>query len=106
MLVLPLDTSRPLLVLAAPTPQFKDRAAGVVATDRDTGAPLADVSLALPVDGGAPTVLRVTVPQPGIPEGLTMGSLVKAAGLVFLTGEKNGRTWQMFRAASVQAVKG
>jgi hypothetical protein len=105
MLFLPLDTSRPLLVLAPPSPQYKDRANGVVATDRDTGAPLADVSLALPVDGGAPTELRVTVPQPGIPDGLVMGSQVKAAGLVFLTGEKNGRTWQMFRAASITAVK-
>lgn len=106
MLVLPIDTSRPLLVLAAPTPQYKDRANGVVATDRDTGAPLADLSVAVPVDGGPPTVVRVTVPQPGIPDGLVMGALVKASGLVFLTGEKNGRTWQMARAASVAAVKG
>jgi hypothetical protein len=106
MLVLPIDTSRPLLVLAPPTPQLKDRANGVVATDRDTGQPLADLSLALPVDGGTPTVLRVTVPQPGIPEGLTMGSQVKATGLLFLTGEKNGRTWQMFRASAITAVKG
>src|ERR1041385_4010427 len=104
MLILPLDCSRPLLVLAAPTPQYKDRANGVVATDRDTGAPLADLSVAVPVDGGAPTVLRLTVPQPGIPENLAMGALVKASGLVFLTGEKNGRTWQMARAISVAAV--
>lgn len=105
MLVLPIDTSRPLLVLAPPSPQYKDRANGVVATDRDTGAPLADLSVAVPTDGGPPTVLRVTVPQPGIPDGLVMGALVKASGLVFLTGEKNGRTWQMARAASVAAVK-
>jgi hypothetical protein len=59
----------------------------------------------LPVDGGAPQVLRVAVPQPGVPDGLTMGSMVKATGLVFLTGEKNGRTWQMFRASAVTAVK-
>lgn len=56
MMVLPIDSTRPLLVLAPPTPQFKDRANGVIATDRDTGQPLADISLALPVDGGAPTV--------------------------------------------------
>jgi hypothetical protein len=105
MLSLPLDTSVSLLVLAAPVPQFKDRAAGVVATDRDTGAPVSEISLALPVDGGGPQVLRVAVPAPGIPDGLVMGSLVKATGLVFLTGEKNGRTWQMFRARAVTAVK-
>lgn len=105
MLVLPIDASRPLLVLAEPVPQFKDRANGVIATDRDTGAPLADVSLALPVDGGAPQVLRVSVPQPGVPAGLSMGSMVKATGLLFMTGEKNGRTWQMFRAQALAAVK-
>jgi len=58
MLILPIDSTRPLLVLAPPTPQFNDRANGVVATDATTGQPLADLSLALPVDGGTPTVLR------------------------------------------------
>lgn len=106
MLVLPLDTSRPLLVLAPPTPQFKDRANGVVATDRDTGAPLSEVSLAMPTDTGTPQVMRVAVPAPGIGDNLTMGTLVKVSGLVFLTGEKNGRTWQMFRASAIAAVKG
>jgi hypothetical protein len=105
LLFLPIDTTVPLLVLAAPSPQYKDRAAGLVATDRDTGAPLSEISLALPVDGGAPQVLRVTVPTPGVPDGLAMGSTVKATGLVFLTGEKNGRTWQMFRARVLTAVK-
>lgn len=105
MLILPIDTTKALLVLAPPAPQFKDRANGVVATDRDTGAPLAEISLALPMNGGSAQVLRVTVPQLGMPDGLAMGSLVKATGLVFLTGEKNGRTWQMFRVSAVTAVK-
>jgi len=105
MLVLPIDTARPLLVLGEPVPQFRDRANGVIATDRDTGAPLAEVSLALPVEGGAPQLMRVSLPQPGVPAGLAMGALVKATGLLFLTGEKNGRTWQIFRAQALTAVK-
>jgi hypothetical protein len=105
MLILPLDSTRALLVLSTPSPQFKDRANGIAATDRDTGAPLMEVSLALPTDSGAPQILRVSVPQPGVPDGLTMGSMVKATALTFLTGEKNGRTWQIFRAATITPSK-
>lgn len=39
MLVLPIDGSQTLLVLAVPAPQFKDKANGVAATDRVTGEP-------------------------------------------------------------------
>lgn len=105
MLVLPVDCSRPLLVLGEPADQFKDKAAGVLATDRETGAPLAEVNVALTVDGGQPQMLRVSVPRPGVPDRLGPGVFVKATGLVFVTGEKNGRTWQIFRAAALTAVK-
>ena len=105
MLVLPIDTSRPLLLLSAPSPQFKDRANGVPATDRDTGAPLMEATVALPSENGAPQVLRVSIPAPGVPDGLGMGQMVKATGLTFLTGEKNGRTWQIFRAAALTPSK-
>lgn len=105
MIVLPLDPTRALLVLSAASPQFKDRANGIPATDRDTGAPLMEVSLALPTDHGAPQILRVSIPAPGVPEGLAMGAMVKATGLTFLTGEKNGRTWQIFRANALTTTK-
>jgi hypothetical protein len=105
MLILPLDANRPLLLLSVPSPQFKDRANGMVATDRDTGAPLMEATVALPTDFGAPQVLRVSIPAPGIPDGLAMGAMVKATGLTFLTGEKNGRTWQIFRAAALTPSK-
>ena len=105
MMVLPLDNSRGLLVLAAPAPQFKDKANGVAATDRDTGAPLVEVAVALTVDGGTPQVLRISVPQPGVPKDLAIGHLVKATGLTLVTGEKNGRAWQIFRASALTAVK-
>jgi hypothetical protein len=53
-----IDGSRMLLVLGLPVPQFKDKANGVAATNRLTGAPLAEVPLALTVEGGEPQVLR------------------------------------------------
>ena len=54
MLVLPIDGTRTLLVLAPPALQFKDKANGIAATDRETGAPLVDVPVALTVEGGTP----------------------------------------------------
>jgi hypothetical protein len=105
MLVLPIDGSRALLVLATPVPQYKDRSAGIVATDRVTGAPLVEVPVALTVDGGQPQVLRISLPEPGVPKGLAVGQMVRASELMFVSGEKNGRTWQIFRAASLTAVK-
>ncbi len=105
MLILPIDPTRPLLLLSTPSPQFKDRANGVRATDRDTGAPLIEATVALPSENGAPQVLRVSIPAPGVPDGLGMGQMVKATGLTFLTGEKNGRTWQIFRATALTPSK-
>ncbi|MEO3781639.1 hypothetical protein ABGB16_33705 [Micromonospora sp. B11E3] len=106
MLVLPIDGSQTLLVLAVPVPQFKDKANGVAATDRVTGAPLVEVPLALTVEGGQqPQLLRVSVPQPAVPKDLAVGQMVKASGLTFVTGEKNGRAWQIFRASALTAVK-
>ncbi|NJP35270.1 hypothetical protein [Micromonospora thermarum] len=105
MLVLPIDGGRGLLVLAAATPQFKDKENGVAATDRATGAPLVEVPLALTADGGTPQVLRVSVPQPSVPKDLAVGQWVKATGLTLVAGEKNGRPWQIFRASALTAVK-
>jgi hypothetical protein len=105
MMVLPIDCSRSLLVLAAPVPQFKDKANGVVATDRETGAALVEVPLALTGDSGQPQVLRVSVPQPSVPKDLSMGQVVKATGLTLIAGETKGRPWQMFRASALTTVK-
>ncbi|HEX5144953.1 MAG TPA: hypothetical protein VFW21_13895 [Mycobacterium sp.] len=103
MLVLPIE-SRTLLVLMAPVAQFKDKDKQEPATDRGTGAPLVEVSVAL-TDGGGPQVLRVSVPQPGVPKDLGVGSLVSPTGLTLIAGEKNGRAWQIFRASALTAVK-
>ncbi|GIF09824.1 hypothetical protein [Actinoplanes siamensis] len=105
MLVLPVDGSHMLLVLAQPVPQFKDKANGVAATDRVSGAPLVEVPVALTLEGGQPQVLRVSVPQPAVPKDLAVGQTVRASGLTFVSGEKNGRTWQIFRASALTAVR-
>jgi hypothetical protein len=57
------------------------------------------------VEGGQPQVLRVSVPQPAIPKDLAVGQMVRAAGLTFIAGEKNGRAWQIFRAEALTGVK-
>jgi hypothetical protein len=105
MLVLPIDGRGALLVLAPPAPQFKDKTNGIAATDRTTGAPLVEVPMALTVEGGQPQVLRVSVPQPNVPKDLAVGQMVRASGLMFVSGEKNGRAWQIFRASALTAVK-
>jgi hypothetical protein len=105
MLVLPIDGTRTLLVLAPTAPQFKDKANGIAATDRETGAPLVEVPLALTVDGGTPQVLRVSVPQPSVPKDLHVGQMVRASALTYVAGETNGRAWQIFRASGLTAVK-
>jgi hypothetical protein len=104
MLVLPIE-SRALLVLAAPVPQFKDKDKKEPATDRETGQVLVEVAVSLVSDTGGPQVLRVSVPQPGVPKDLAMGQLVRATGLTLIAGETHGRAWQMFRAASLAMVK-
>src|SRR5262245_18888914 len=106
VLVLPIDAGRSLLVLSVPVARFRDRAAGVRETDRDTGAPVVELTLALTgADGAAPQVLRVSVPEPGVPANLAVGSAVRATGLTLVSGEKNGLTWQMFKASALTAVK-
>lgn len=50
MLVLPVDGSRPLLILKPPEPQFKDKEKKIPVTDRVTGAPMVEVPVALTMD--------------------------------------------------------
>jgi hypothetical protein len=104
MLILPIE-SRPLLVVAPPAPQFTDRQRTQPKVDRDTGAPVVEVAVCLTTDGGQPQMLRVQLPATGVPKDLTVGQMVTASGLTLMLGETNGRSWQMFRATSVTAVK-
>lgn len=105
MLVLPIDANRPLLVLAKPAPQFRDKEKSEAPTDRETGAALVEVAVSLTSDTGVPQVLRVSVPTPGVPKDLGMGQVVKATGLTLIAGETKGRAWQMFKASALTPVK-
>ncbi len=104
MLILPIE-SRPLLVVAPPAPQFTDRQRTQPKVDRDTGVAVVEVAVCLTTDGGQPQMLRVQLPATGVPKDLAVGQLVTASGLTLMLGETNGRSWQMFRATSVTAVK-
>jgi hypothetical protein len=104
MLVLPIE-SRTLLVVGPPVPQFHDREHTQPRVDRDSGQPVVEVPVCLMSEDGRPQMLRVQVPAPGVPQGLSPGQMVKVTGLTVRFGEKDGRPWQMFRATGVTAVK-
>jgi hypothetical protein len=82
MLIVPLDSSRPLVAMGAAVPQV----------DRETGAQ------ALP--------MRVTVPETGLADAIGLGSMVKATGLTLITDVKNGKAWYVYKASALTAVKG
>ena len=104
MMVLPIDPSHTWWCSAARCRSSRTVRRGC-GPRTATADPLVSVQLALPVEGGSAQVLRVTLPEPGVPAGLVVGGTVKATGLVFLSGEKGGRVWQMFRAAAISEVK-
>ena len=82
-----------------------DEARALAVVDRDTGVAMVEVAVCLTTDGGQPQMLRVQLPATGVPKDLTVGQLVTASDLTLMVGETNGRSWQMFRATSVTAVK-
>jgi len=105
MLIVPMDSARPLLAVGPAAPQV-DRETGAHALDRNTKVPLYDVPLVMPTDDGQPLTMRVTVPETGLADGVVMGSLVKATGLTLVTDVKNGKAWYMYRAAALTVAKG
>jgi hypothetical protein len=105
MLIVPMDSSRPLLAVGQAVPQM-DRATGAPALDRNTNQPLYDVPLVMPTDDGQPLTMRVTVPETGLADAIGMGSLVKATGLTLITDVKNGKGWYMYRATALTVAKG
>jgi hypothetical protein len=87
------------------TPRIKDRQTGEIATDRD-GVAQYEVQLVMQMDGGAPLPMAVSVPETGLAEAIEMGSKVKAAGLIAMTGvSKFGKEYVMFRASALTVVK-
>ncbi|MFI9026532.1 hypothetical protein [Streptomyces niger] len=102
-----IDTSTAVVFVAtAPTPKVANRKTGEIAKDRETGADLMTVGL-LVSDEGEGNLYQVSVPQTGVPEGLTPGMPVSVVGLKArdweneFNGEK--RHGIAFRAAALAA---
>ncbi|MEV5480450.1 MULTISPECIES: SCO3933 family regulatory protein [Streptomyces] len=102
-----IDTSTAVVFVAtAPTPKLVNKQTGEIATDRETGARLMTVGLLIS-DEGEGNLYQVTVPDTGIPEGLTPGAPVSVVGLKARDWENefNGqkRHGISFRAVAITA---
>lgn len=67
-------------VATAPAPKLVSKQTGEIAIDRETQAKLMTVGLLIS-DEGEGNLYQVTVPETGIPEGLTPGTPVSVVGL-------------------------
>ncbi|GKQ34030.1 hypothetical protein [Streptomyces sp. A012304] len=82
MRVIPVDTSAAtLLVTKLPEVKVRDRQSGEIALDPTTNERLMVLELVFIAQGGS-DMIKVTVPEPGIGEGLVMGAPVILSGLV------------------------
>jgi hypothetical protein len=97
-------TAATILLTEAPETKIKDRQTGEIATDATSGEPLMTLGV-VHIEDGESSLLKVTVPQSGIGEGLTLGGPVALPGLVARPWEStfNGqqRHGIAFRAAAV-----
>ncbi|MEV4502715.1 SCO3933 family regulatory protein [Streptomyces klenkii] len=95
-----------VFVATAPVPKMANKQTGERAVDRETGAGLSTVGLLIS-DEGEGSLYQVTVPETGIPEGLTPGVPVSVVGLKARDWENefNGqkRHGISFRAVAITA---
>ena len=93
-----------ILLTEAPAPKVRDRQTGEIAKDTVTGETLMTVGVVY-IDDGESALIRVSVPESGIAEGLTLGAPVSLPGLVAKPWENvfNGqqRHGIAYRAAAV-----
>jgi hypothetical protein len=96
-----------ILLTEAPEKKVKDRRTGEIATDPVTGEVLATVGVVY-IEDGESSLIKVTVPQSGVSEGLTLGAPVSLPGLVARPWEStfNGRDRHgiAFRATAVMPM--
>src|SRR3954454_5519354 len=86
---IPVDTSSAMLMCATePQVKLKDLKTGEVSTDRDTGAALYTLGVVF-IANGAADVVKVTVAETGLANGLTAGSPLTLTGLVARPWENN-----------------
>ncbi|MGW1956121.1 SCO3933 family regulatory protein [Streptomyces sp. NPDC001920] len=82
MRVIRIDTSTATVLLTeAPAPKVRDRQTGEIAKDTVSGEALMTVGVVY-IEEGESSLIKVTVPESGISEGLTLGAPVALPGLV------------------------
>ena len=101
MITLPLDPSLTLMAMSDARPQIKDQKTGEIATDRDTGERIYQLDVAMALPNARPQTFQLAVPESGLSPEIAAFSPFHAVSLIFISGEKNGRTWQMYRAAGL-----
>ncbi|GAA5002143.1 hypothetical protein [Kitasatospora paranensis] len=93
-----------ILLTEAPEKKIRDRRTGELATDAATGEVLMTVGV-VHIEDGESSLIKVTVPQSGVGEGLALGGPVALVGLVARPWEQvfNGqpRHGIAYRAAAV-----
>ncbi|MEV5775655.1 hypothetical protein AB0L49_31215 [Streptomyces antimycoticus] len=100
-----IDTSTAMVFVAtAPTHKMKNKKTGEIAVDNQTGAKMMTVGLLIS-DEGEGNLYQVSVPETGIPEGLTPGVPVSVTDLRARDWENtfNGETRHgiAFRAVAI-----
>jgi hypothetical protein len=89
-----------VICVVPPKPQIKNFQTGEVYLDRESGAPMLGLTVTFILEGRAES-LEMSVPQPGVPEGLKMGDVVIPTGMSAYLWEKNGKHGVMFSAKAL-----
>ncbi|QMU68117.1 hypothetical protein [Streptacidiphilus sp. P02-A3a] len=99
-------SSATILLTEAPETKLKDRQTGEIAKDAVSGETLKTVGVVY-IEDGESSLIKVTIPESGVGEGLSLGSPVSLPGLVARPWEStfNGqqRHGIAFRATAVMA---
>lgn len=93
-----------ILLTEAPEPKVRDRQTGEIAKDAVSGEALMTIGVVY-IEEGESSLIKVTVPESGVSEGLALGAPVSLPGLIARPWESvfNGqqRHGIAFRAAAV-----
>ena len=82
MRVIRIDASTATILLTeAPSPKVRDRQTGEITKDAVSGEALMTVGVVY-IEEGESSLIKVTVPESGVSEGLTLGAPVALPGLV------------------------
>ncbi|MFD7920708.1 hypothetical protein ACFV3R_15965 [Streptomyces sp. NPDC059740] len=93
-----------ILLTEAPEPKVRDRQTGEIAKDATSGEALMTLGVVF-IEGGESSLVKVTVPESGVSEGLALGAPVSLPGLLARPWESvlggQQRHGIAFRAAAI-----